>query len=274
MTVRGNVFRQTIAANAPNNPFHLGYDNVPSKDRKTKLEIHNNTMILEGSQDVQYHYGLFKADTNQNIIDYYNNVVLRTPANGNLPELYLQRNEGDPAGVLNVGANNYITTGELFPVRPGFGGGTVNGYGNLNLVALGELLGIDLSNPGSATYGKLLPGSPLIGIDTGAFPVLSTPIAGDLNSDGFVNRADVAILAASFGDSAALASDGDFNGDGVLSLADLAYLQARLGTGSGNTAFTATSVPEPSSACMLVAGLVGFSLALRRRYLCWVARVP
>jgi hypothetical protein len=88
--------------------------------------------------------------------------------------------------------------------------------------------------------------------------VPSIPLAGDANFDGFVNRADVAIVAANFGFSGANVTwaDGDFNADTRVSLADLAMLQAHL---SGAARTTLAAVSEPSSLAGFVVG-AGFLL--------------
>ena len=94
-----------------------------------------------------------------------------------------------------------------------------------------------------------------------------SPLAGDANLDGRVDRADAAILATNFGrEYWTLWSDGDFDGNGRIDLADLAVLQSNLGE-----VFVPPSpaaVPEPSSdGLALIAGAF-VALRVRRRSVC------
>jgi hypothetical protein len=95
--------------------------------------------------------------------------------------------------------------------------------------------------------------------------IMRTPIAGDANFDGIVNRADAATLAQNYGlETGALWIHGDFNADGAVSLADMAILQQNL---SPIAAVSGSPVPEPSTVLMTVVGLViaASSKARRRR---------
>ena len=87
---------------------------------------------------------------------------------------------------------------------------------------------------------------------------LRVELAGDLNSDGFVGAADLDILLANWGNSAAVFdyAAGDASGDGVVGQADLALIQANFGNGTAPG-----GVPEPGSATLLAIG----GLALLRR---------
>ncbi|MEQ9453394.1 MAG: peptidylprolyl isomerase [Phycisphaeraceae bacterium] len=78
-------------------------------------------------------------------------------------------------------------------------------------------------------------------------------VPGDANFDGVVDLIDLSTLATNFGGSVIGAEAGDFNFDGVVDLIDLSTLASNFGAG--------TTVPEPVSAALLGAGLVG----LRRR---------
>jgi hypothetical protein len=84
----------------------------------------------------------------------------------------------------------------------------------------------------------------------GATGSLFTP--GDTNSDGIVNRADMARLAVNFGQpNGASRAQGDFNGDGLVSLADVGALQRNLTPTAPSLA-----IPEPPSAVLLAMGLL------------------
>ena len=57
-----------------------------------------------------------------------------------------------------------------------------------------------------------------------------TSCPGDINGDGIVDLADLAILLSNFGSSPATPGDGDIDNDGDVDLADLAVLLSRFGT--------------------------------------------
>ncbi len=91
--------------------------------------------------------------------------------------------------------------------------------------------------------------------------VSTSGVIGDLNGDGRVDRADVAILAANFGRSdAPVAAEGDINGDGVVSLHDVVLLQQNF-TPAGS--LSAAAVPEPTSVSLLVAGAIAIIIGAR-----------
>ncbi len=89
----------------------------------------------------------------------------------------------------------------------------------------------------------------------------SPSVTGDINQDGVVNRADIALFTGHFGiASGSTFTTGDFNADGRTSLADLALLQANL----GNTSLSPVAVPEPSIILLLLLALAIVSLRSRR----------
>jgi hypothetical protein len=91
--------------------------------------------------------------------------------------------------------------------------------------------------------------------------LLSPFTSGDANGDGFVDRADVAILARSLGRADdVLWSHGDFDNNHRVDLADAALLQSHLGQGP---APSAAVIPEPSS--LVLAGVPIVLVALRQR---------
>ncbi len=82
----------------------------------------------------------------------------------------------------------------------------------------------------------------------------STRIPGDIDNDGDVDRADVAMLVGNFGTtSGATFDDGDFNGDGRVTMADVAIQQSHLSVLVGGSPIAA--VPEPGSIVLLAVGL-------------------
>ena len=91
------------------------------------------------------------------------------------------------------------------------------------------------------------------------FITTSTPILGDANMDGLVNRADIAIVSGHFGmNTDALWGDGDFNFDRRVTMADLMILQRNL-----SAAASPVAVPEPAS-WLLAASAVGMATLVRR----------
>ena len=78
-------------------------------------------------------------------------------------------------------------------------------------------------------------------------------IPGDANSDGIVDVADLGVVGANFGSVNAAAGDGDFNGDGQVDVADLGIVGANWT--AATTGNSATLVPEPGSAVVLILGL-------------------
>ena len=83
---------------------------------------------------------------------------------------------------------------------------------------------------------------------------------GDSNLDRTVDFSDFLSLSAGFGESGGWA-DGDFDGNGQVEFPDFLLLS----TNFGQTSVAAASVPEPSSAVLLLFGLLSAS---RRRQFC------
>ena len=61
-------------------------------------------------------------------------------------------------------------------------------------------------------------------IDEGAFPEASTPLVGDINSDGIVNILDVVGLINIILGMAEENSAGDLNSDGLINILDVVLL--------------------------------------------------
>lgn len=93
--------------------------------------------------------------------------------------------------------------------------------------------------------------------------ILTFGLAGDLNSDGTVDRADASVLATNFGAASdATWSMGDFNRDGRVTIADLAILQRNFNQMAERV--EAQAVPEPSGFVSIVGELIAFGVWLSR----------
>jgi hypothetical protein len=94
-----------------------------------------------------------------------------------------------------------------------------------------------------------------------------TPVSRDLNSDGVVDRLDLAILMQNYRVAAgADVSDGDFNGNGRIDLTDLLLFKWRYGQSETNTETFPVAVPEPSASILsTIMLLLWFLIHLKRR---------
>ena len=89
------------------------------------------------------------------------------------------------------------------------------------------------------------------------------PAAGDFNSDGLVDAADLDLWKEGFGmASGATRDDGDADGDGDVDGAD--FLQWQTAFSSGSSAAATGVVPEPSTTALLCGGLTAALFGGRR----------
>lgn len=93
----------------------------------------------------------------------------------------------------------------------------------------------------------------------GRMLLLPALVAGDANGDGMVNLDDFNILKANFGGMGSRA-DGDFDGTGIVDLADFNILKANFGASASDAA----NVPEPTSACLCLIGLISLAIGIVR----------
>lgn len=117
-----------------------------------------------------------------------------------------------------------------------------------------EQIHLDLTDPASMLGEMFLDLNPLYDVSQ-AYPA----IVGDADRDGDVDLTDLAILASNWnqpvtGDGWA---QGDFSDNGLVDLIDLAML-------AGNWGATMAAVPEPTSALLLSACLLGIRVYRRR----------
>jgi hypothetical protein len=88
------------------------------------------------------------------------------------------------------------------------------------------------------------------------------PRPGDVNGDGFVNSVDFGTIRMNFLDSIAGIANGDLTGDGIVDFLDYREWKDNrdpVGSGVGGN----TSVPEPQSVALLIAGLVAIGCCFR-----------
>lgn len=97
-------------------------------------------------------------------------------------------------------------------------------------------------------------------------PSMRTP--GDVNDDGDVNAADLALFVASYGATTTANNFdvGEFSGDGIVGLADLAIIQRNLS--GGGLAASPAAVPEPSALvlCAAAEAVLAFRRTRGRRF--------
>jgi hypothetical protein len=92
--------------------------------------------------------------------------------------------------------------------------------------------------------------------------VNSSSLPGDLNLDGAVNRADLALLVGNYGLTAgATGVQGDMNGDGRVALTDMMLLRSMMTSPGGSP----DAVPEPSAYLVSCMGLAAAAFARSRR---------
>ncbi len=76
----------------------------------------------------------------------------------------------------------------------------------------------------TVVYGSYIPGLDTLGNINNATVEFSQPIAGDFNSDGFVNSADLGMLLANWGAVSFGENPYDLSGNGIVDGSDLAIL--------------------------------------------------
>jgi len=118
---------------------------------------------------------------------------------------------------------------------------------------LGSIFAASGSHDVAFTYSD--PSSPAL---KQATVLYSAQLAGDANSDGFVNGLDISLISSNWLHTSSL--PGDINYDGVVNGLDIAMIAGNwlhsLGAGGvGSGSGTAMGVPEPNAAAMLLVGI-------------------
>jgi hypothetical protein len=122
-----------------------------------------------------------------------------------------------------------------------------------------------------------------------------SPPAGDANGDGRVSLADAAYVTRRLGSLCGASNrTGDLDDDGAVTLADLLAVRTHLANGSAGSPTAggltvggltvdgvtvdgvtvddpSVAVPEPSTATLLLLGIAGIGILVRRRYGGWFA---
>jgi T5SS/PEP-CTERM-associated repeat protein len=164
------------------------------------------------------------------------------------------------ANLLNL---NSLAIGQQYSV--------VTFSGNLIGAAVGDFVGNQPLGNGLELQGRIFQNAVQflvcsnLGICTAGGMLPPTGDA-DLNNDGIVNAADLAIWRARFG----LMGLGDVNGDGIVDAADYTLIRDHFGhpsgAGAGAGSAAGAAVPEPGSvALLLTGGLLALVLVRRER---------
>jgi hypothetical protein len=204
------------------------------------------------------------------------------------------RFELDPTNASRIStAGDAGITGALSVSLQGFSADTLEEGDTFEIItAAGQLGGVDLTDPlrprpdltipGAFTSVQITPSLTMLGLpqDLVMIPiytphsvllqVLSTAgvMGADFNGDGVVDHADLAILQMNMGlTMGATGLQGDADGDGDVDGQDFLEWQQQLGPvpGFGSAVSSmATSVPEPSSMLLLLAGVLSLASCRRR----------
>jgi|GEM_PF-2850552 len=159
-------------------------------------------------------------------------------------------------GGIGVGGPSLIASGSYSGAIPAFGmDGLLSSDANFLAVAA----------PGAQT-AAFAPDN----ITTEVNEIVEQLLLGDANNDGAVTGADLSAVANAFG-NVGPPNDGtligDANDDGAVTGADLSAVANNFGNVLPSLSASIATVPEPSSALLVVSGLV-LAIATRRRKYC------
>lgn len=158
----------------------------------------------------------------------------------------------NPAGGDTTGLFTDVGAGQIFAAY---------GSGDLGIGTF-ELLSFNYTGSDSADASGVVAQLGLVNdvlMDTAVLGDAGSGLLADANGDGTVDLLDLAILGNNFNLTPATFAQGDFNGDSVVDLLDLSIL----GSDFGNSASAAAAIPEPTSAALLLGGVIAG--CIRRR---------
>ena len=213
------------------------------------IVLENNINTSVGPRVITQHFAVDDADG-----PFLTGVVYRESDNNGFYSV------GEGLGGVTVVATD-MANGQKFTT-------TTYGSGGYNLeLPTGRSYNVVASGPG---LGQFTASGVFVGADNVKFDFISTstPLLGDANMDGIVNRRDIAVVTSNFGmTSGALWGHGDFNFDGKVTPADMVVVRNNLSPGASPAA-----VPEPSSLALLGMGLAAGAIpSLRRCLRCGVS---
>lgn len=201
----------------------------------------NNGATQVGPRVITQHYAVDDDDN-----PYITGVIYRENDNDDFYSI------GEGLGGITVVATD-LGSGQKFTT-------TTYGSGGYNLsLPSGRSYDLTASGPG---LGQFTATGLFLGTDNVKYDFIttSTPLLGDANMDGLVNREDLAIVTGNFGLAIdALWGNGDFNFDHKVTLADMLIVRNNFSPGGSPAA-----VPEPGALGLAVFGVALVGLRKRR----------
>jgi probable HAF family extracellular repeat protein len=95
--------------------------------------------------------------------------------------------------------------------------------------------------------------------------LLKPALSGDANLDGVVDISDLTRLLTNYDKTGMAWAQGDFDDSGTVDIADLSVLLTNFDKTASSSSPVVTSVPEPASAVLIVAGVLGLLAYARRK---------
>jgi hypothetical protein len=158
-----------------------------------------------------------------------NGEAIADPLCSGLRDFYLVNEAMPPAdgnaiyfGYGELGQVFTVTNAEVNIVRLRFK--AIDSFTSTEVFFIPELLANPLVAAKTIVYGGYIPGLSVTGTLTGAVVTGAVTVAGDLDGNGSVDSADMALLLSNWGASAFGENPYDLDGDGVVGAGDLAVL--------------------------------------------------